>query len=148
MKKVKLLRAWKASSGKSYDAGAVLEVDERTFAELTEGEKPMAEAAQETEQRAETPPVIQTPAPAATPAPTPAQDYREQARAAIREEMRKEAQRASGIRAMCRRFGLDGEFADSLVDGEKTMEKPSAQSWTSWPSNPARRRRAMVRSPL
>lgn len=123
MKKVKLLRAWKASSGKSYDAGAVLEVDERTFAELTEGDTPMAEAAQETEQRAETPPVIQTPAPAATPAPTPAQDYREQARAAIREEMRKEAQRASGIRAMCRRFGLDGEFADSLVDGEKTMEE-------------------------
>jgi hypothetical protein len=123
MKKVKLLRAWKASSGKSYDAGAVLEVDERTFAELTEGDTPMAEAAQETEQRAETPPVIQTPAPAATPAPTPAQDYRELARAAIREEMRKEAQRAAGIRAMCRRFGLEGEFADSLVDGGKTMEE-------------------------
>lgn len=123
MKKIKLLRAWKASDGKTYDAGAVLEVDERTFAELTEGEKPMAEAANEPEQRAETPPVIQTPAPAATPAPSPAQDYREQARAAIREEMRKEAQRAAGIRAMCRRFGLDGEFADNLVDGEKTMEE-------------------------
>lgn len=123
MKKIKLLRAWKASNGKTYDAGVELEVDERTFAELTEGEKPMAEAAKDTEQRAETPPVVQTPAPAATPTPTPAQDYREQARAAIREEMRKEAQRASGIRAMCRRFGLDGEFADSLVDGEKTMEE-------------------------
>ena len=113
MKKIKLLRAWKASNGKTYDAGVELEVDERTFAELTEGEKPMAEAAQETEQRAETPPVIQT----------PAQDYRDQARAAIREEMRKEAQRAAGIRAMCRRFGLEGEFADGLIDGEKTMEE-------------------------
>lgn len=123
MKKIKLLRAWKASDGKTYDAGVELEVDERTFAELTEGEKPMAEAANEPERRAETPPVIQTPAPAATSAPTPAQDYREQARAAIREEMRKEAQRAAGIRAMCRRFGLDGEFADNLVDGEKTMEE-------------------------
>lgn len=128
MKKVKLLRAWKASTGKTYDAGAVLEVDERTFAELTEGEAPTAEAANETEQR-EQPEVAvaKVPEAPAPEAPMPrndaAGDYREQARTAIREEMRREYQRASGIRAICRRFKLDGEFAESLVDGGKTIEE-------------------------
>ncbi len=121
-RKIKLLRAWKASDGKTYDAGAVLEVDVRTFEELTSGEKPLAEEVKETEQRAvETPHTEPAPAPAAAPVDTT--DYRQLAREAIRDEMRMEAQRVSGIRAMCRRFGLSEEFTEGLITAGKSMEE-------------------------
>ena len=121
-KKIKLLRAWKASDGKTYDADAVLEVDVRTFEELTSGENPLAEEVKEIEQRAvETPHTEPAPAPAAAPVDTT--DYRQQAREAIRDEMRMEAQRVSGIRAMCRRFGLSEEFTEGLITAGKSMEE-------------------------
>ncbi len=119
MKKVKLLRAWKASDGQSYDAGQVLEVDERTFDELTAGEKPMAEAVSEkppaTRNEPETPP----------PAGKDGIDVdaiRKQTREIILAEQRAEGKRIKEIRAMCQRSGLS-DLADGLVADGKTVEE-------------------------
>ena len=123
MKKIKLLRAWEASDGKSYDAGVEMEVDERTFAELTEGEKPVAEAVTETEQRTEVKPLALAPKTEVPAKDEPKTDYREEARTAVREEMKKESQRVAGIRTMCRRFEMPPEVATELIEGEKGMEE-------------------------
>jgi|GEM_PF-658192 len=115
MKKLKLLRAWKASDGKSYDAGVELEVDERTFTELTSGDEPQAEAvvdspeirAIETSKREVKPETI---------------DIQKQIRDAIVAETRAEQKRANDIRAVCKRFALS-EMADELVVSGKTVEE-------------------------
>ncbi len=119
MKKIKLLRAWKASDGKTYEAGVELEVDERTFAELTEGDQPQAEAVTET--RA----VRQIEAPKTEDAPAGKEikvDFRAEARAAFQEEFRAEAKRANDIRAICKRFGF-AEIGDELIASGKTVEE-------------------------
>jgi hypothetical protein len=110
MKKLKLLRAWKASDGTTYDAGVELEVDERTFAELTEGGEPIAEA------------VIDSRAVQLVEKPADADALRKEAREIFKAEVRAEAKRASEIRAMCRRFGL-ADMADELIAGGKTVEE-------------------------
>jgi hypothetical protein len=117
-KKLKLLRAWKASDGNSFDAGAVLEVDERTFAELTEGEEPLAakvedenrsiKAVEQKEQRKE--PELEK------------VDFVEEAREAARAEMRAEAKRCAEIRTVCKRSGMP-ELADELIAEGKTVEE-------------------------
>lgn len=115
MKKIKLLRAWKASDGKTYDAGVELDVDERTFAELTEGDTPRAEAVAESRSvRA-----IETPKP--EPA-VDAESLRKQAREIFQGELRAEAKRSSEIRAICKRFAL-ADMADDLIAGGKTVEE-------------------------
>lgn len=110
MKKLKLLRAWKASDGTTYDAGVELEVDERTFSELTEGGEPIAEA------------VIDSRAVQLVEKPADADALRKEAREIFKAEVRAEAKRASEIRAMCRRFGL-ADMADELIAGGKTVEE-------------------------
>lgn len=110
MKKLKLLRAWKASDGTTYDAGVELEVDERTFSELTEGGEPIAEA------------VIDSRAVQLVEKPADADALRKEAREIFKAEVRAEAKRASEIRAMCRRFGLS-DMADDLIAAGKTVEE-------------------------
>ena len=115
MKRLKLLRAWKASDGKSYDAGAVLEVDERTFTELTEGDEPQAVT--------ETRTVIETPKPEAKPESNPEKDaIRAEAQQVYRAEFQAEAKRASDIRAVCKRSGM-ADIADGLIADGKTVEE-------------------------
>jgi len=118
MKRIKLLRAWKASDGKSYDAGTELEVDERTFAELTEGDQPQAEAV--TEKR-EVKPIEAKKTESAPKGKETQVDFRAEARAAFREEMRLEAKRAGDIRSICKRFDL-ADMADDLIAGGKSVE--------------------------
>jgi len=110
MKKLKLLRAWKATDGTTYDAGVELDVDERTFSELTEGGEPMAEA------------VIDSRAVQPVEKPADADALRKEAREIFKAEVRAEAKRASEIRAMCKRFGLS-DIADDLVAAGKTVEE-------------------------
>jgi predicted RNA-binding Zn-ribbon protein involved in translation (DUF1610 family) len=115
MKKLKLLRAWKASDGKSYEAGVELDVDERTFAELTEGDEPQAAAVTDKRQVK----VIEAPAPEGKEIKV---DFQAEARAAFQAEFRAEAKRASDIRGVCKRFELS-EMADELIAGGKTVEE-------------------------
>ncbi len=115
MKRLKLLRAWKASDGKSYDAGAVLEVDERTFTELTEGDEPLAEAASDESQRS-VKSIEQSDENQRE--ENPADD----ARKAVRDAMREEAKRASEIRTVCKRSGMP-ELADELIAEDKSVEE-------------------------
>lgn len=115
MKKLKLLRAWKASDGKTYDAGVELEVDERTFAELTEGESPLAEAVDGT--------VTRTIKPVEKPTAQPSAEFdaeatRRQVRDAIAQELRDESKRCADIRAMCGKFNLADEAADLIASGK------------------------------
>ena len=121
MKKLKLLRAWKASDGKSYDEGAVLEVDERTFTELTEGDKPQAEAvagAPEkqtvTEPPKDEPPKVEGKATKV--------DFRAEAQEVFRAEFKTEAKRAADIRSVCKRSGLS-DLSDGLIAEGKTVEE-------------------------
>ncbi|MFA7462919.1 MAG: hypothetical protein WCY59_07240, partial [Anaerovoracaceae bacterium] len=122
MKKLKLLRAWKASDGKTYDEGAVLEVDERTFAELTEGDEPQAEAVTDApEQRSIN--VVKAPETRKEPeAGSDADTLRREAVEAARAEMRAEAKRAADIRTICKRSGL-AELADEMIAEGKTVEE-------------------------
>lgn len=115
MKKIKLLRAWKASDGKSYDAGTELEVDERTFAELTEGDEPQAEAVTE-------PQKVRTIASPPVEKPEAAPDYKAEARKVFQAELRAEAKRCRDIRDICKRFEL-AEMADELIADGKTVEE-------------------------
>jgi len=121
MKKLKLLRAWKASDGKSYDVGAVLEVDERTFTELTEGDKPQAEAvidAPEKRTVAEIP-KAEPPIPEGNAAEVEARTV---AQEVFRAEFKTEAKRAADIRSVCKRSGLS-DLADGLIAEGKTVEE-------------------------
>jgi hypothetical protein len=118
-KRIKLLRAWKASEEKTYDAGTELLVDERTFAELTEGENPQAEAV--TDKR-EVEPIEAKKTESAPEGKEIKVDFRAEARAAFQAEFRAEAERASGIRSVCKRFDL-ASLADELIASGKSVEE-------------------------
>lgn len=121
MKKIKLLRAWKASDGKSYEAGVELEVDARTFAELTEGDEPQAEAV--IEKREVVAP--QAGKPAAAPETAEGLDavaINKLVRESIVAGTRAEQKRASDIRNICKRFEMT-DMAEDLIIGGKTVEE-------------------------
>ena len=124
MKKLKLLRAWKASDGKSYDVGAKLEVDERTFAELTEGENPFAEADNDAPKtrsvKQETEP--ETKSEPKTGIDDGLSESMREFRESMREESRAEAKRCADIRTVCKRSAMP-ELADELIAEGKTMEE-------------------------
>lgn len=127
MKRLKLLRAWKASAEKTYDAGVELEVDERTFNELTAGDDPAAEAVEakrEIQEPAPAPSATESPAaaPEARSASVDAEAIRKEARAIYQSEMAAEAKRSAGIRNICKRFQL-ADLTDDLIASGKSVEE-------------------------
>lgn len=117
MKRIRLLRAWEASDEKTYDAGVELEVDERTFAELTEGDEPIAEAVEDKREIREVENHKQEAKPEFD-----AESVRKEVREVYQAEMKAEAKRASYIRTMCRRFDL-ADMADELIGSGKGIEE-------------------------
>lgn len=123
MKKLKLLRAWKASDGKSYDAGVELKVDERTFDELTGGDKPLAEAVADV-------PVVKVVEPPAPAPVAPASEGKaistEDIRKAAREEavaiMKAESKRAMDIQAICRKFDMPDMAVELIASGKSIAD--------------------------
>ena len=119
-KRLKLLRAWKESDEISHDAGVELEVDERTFTELTEGDDPIATPV---EVKREVAPVELKPADPPTAEKKPLEvDIGKQIREAIQAETRTEQKRVNDIQAVCKRFKMD-DLSSDLIAGGKTVEE-------------------------